>query len=72
MGWDWTFVGEEVVGIAGGIIIGSWVATSMLETVLLRVLSHPTARKLASAVEKVAGGAGGLGDFLKQLFGGNG
>ena len=72
MPWDWNFVGELVVGVGGGMTVGSWLGAQAFRSVALEILAHPTTRKLASAAEKVAGKGGGLLEMVGKFFGGSG
>lgn len=69
-GWDWTFVAELWVGIGGGLIVGGYCFSAFLSSTFWKLLSHPTARKMASAAEKFSGKQGGFFGFLGDLFGG--
>ena len=74
MTWDWDVVGELAVGIAVGMGVGGWFASACFANAGYRLMAHPTARKLASAAEKLTGGNGGgwagvAGQVVSGLFG---
>lgn len=67
MGWDWTFVGELTVGVFLGVFLAGYaVVRGPMETVLWRMLSHPSVRKMASAADKATAGVSGI---IDRLFG---
>lgn len=67
--WDWTYVGELLVGISLGIAAGGYFVVAVARGAAYELLSHPTVRKIAAAAEKLGGKSGGALDGILGFLG---
>lgn len=69
--WDWNAFGEIFLGVALGIIVGTYIAIGFVRGFAYELLAHPTVRKFATAADKLGGKGGGLWEtIIGRVFGG--
>jgi hypothetical protein len=54
-GWDWTFVGELIVGLALGLAVGGWVLVGFVRGLAYELLSNPTVQRFSKVADQLAG-----------------